>query len=291
MAIINNLNGDKVEFTGVSRVWNNTKYDFEEIYFGDKQIFSIWAELESTLPITIHAAGEALTDYKLYGNTVGGESVGERTEQLFNLNRTSTAVGTSEGSRTGYTFNLPQGQYTLKAYVKPTSDQFIYAQIRRLNETYSNSMYIIAGKMLYAQTITISSGDVLILFNAVPSASVNYTNYWVNQCKVSVTESSTASASYIPYGYKLPMVVTNGTATTTTPIYIGENQLGTGEYVSYSDGKIYRMVGGTLTPTDPPAPIPAMPTIEGETIIDYNPSETPAVEPEKIYTKYRKEGF
>ena len=41
-----------------------------------------------------------------------------------------------------------------------------------------------------------------------------------------------------------------------------------------------------ITPTDPPVPIPALPTIQGETIIDYNPSTTPAVEPEKMYIKY-----
>lgn len=132
-----------------------------------------WRELESPLPITILAAGEDLIDYRIFGNTVGGESVGVATE----------------------------------------------------------------------------SGE--------------------------------------PAGYKLPMVATNGTATTTTPIYIGSNPLAEDEYVDFGEQKIYRMEGGTLTPTDPPVPIPALPTIRGETIIDYNPSTTPAVDPEKMYIKYK----
>ena len=76
-------------------------------------------------------------------------------------------------------------------------------------------------------------------------------------------------------------------STTTTPIYIGSDPLAEDEYVDYGEQKVYRMEGGTLTPTDPPVPIPALPTIRGETIIDYNPSTTPAVEPEKMYVKYK----
>lgn len=76
-------------------------------------------------------------------------------------------------------------------------------------------------------------------------------------------------------------------STTTTPIYIGSDPLAEDEYVDFGGQKIYRMESGTLTPTEPPVPIPALPTIEGETIIDYNPSTTPAVEPEKMYIKYK----
>lgn len=66
------------------------------------------------------------------------------------------------------------------------------------------------------------------------------------------------------------------------PVYIGENKLGAGEYVSYIEQKIYRDVGGTLTPTDPPVPLPEIPTIKGETIIDYDGEPKPS----QMYVKY-----
>lgn len=43
-----------------------------------------------------------------------------------------------------------------------------------------------------------------------------------------------------------------------------------------------------LQPTDPPVPLPALPTCEGTTIVDYAGSGTA---PEKVLLKYRKEGF
>lgn len=88
---------------------------------------------------------------------------------------------------------------------------------------------------------------------------------------VTITESSTAPGSYIPY------------RRTDTPIYIGNTQLMQDEYVSYSEQKIYREVGGTLTPTDPPVPLPELPTFsDTDTVLDYE--ETPA--PEEVWVKY-----
>lgn len=75
---------------------------------------------------------------------------------------------------------------------------------------------------------------------------------------------------------------------TTNPIYIGDDPLDKDEYIDYQAGKIYRMINGTLTPTDPPVPLPALPTCEGTTIVDYAGSGTV---PEKVLLKYRKEGF
>ena len=73
-----------------------------------------------------------------------------------------------------------------------------------------------------------------------------------------------------------------------TPIYIGSDPLNEDEYVDYSEQKIYRMVGGVLTPTDPPVPLPALPTVDGTTITDYAGQ---SAAPSRFYAKYRKEGY
>jgi hypothetical protein len=84
------------------------------------------------------------------------------------------------------------------------------------------------------------------------------------------------------------MTVSDGTTSTITPIYIGDDPLGENEYIDYQAGKIYRMIDGVLTPTDPPVILPALPTAEGKTVVDYAGSGT---SPEKVLLKYRKEGF
>jgi hypothetical protein len=48
------------------------------------------------------------------------------------------------------------------------------------------------------------------------------------------------------------------------------------------------MIDGVLTPTDPPVTLPALPTVEGTTIIDYVGQ---SVAPEKVLLKYRKKNF
>jgi hypothetical protein len=47
------------------------------------------------------------------------------------------------------------------------------------------------------------------------------------------------------------------------------------------------MINGTLTPTDPPVTLPALPTAEGTTIIDYVGQ---SVAPEKVLLEYKKGG-
>jgi hypothetical protein len=48
------------------------------------------------------------------------------------------------------------------------------------------------------------------------------------------------------------------------------------------------MINGTLTPTDPPVTLPALPTCEGETIIDYVGESV--AQPEKVLLEYAKGG-
>lgn len=102
-------------------------------------------------------------------------------------------------------------------------------------------------------------------------AILSFRSYGENH-NVMFIKASTSPASYIPYGYRLPIISNDAT----TDIYIGDTQLAKNEYVD-STGKIYRYVDGTLTPTDPPTPFPQIPTAAGETTIDYGATILPYV--------------
>ncbi len=66
-----------------------------------------------------------------------------------------------------------------------------------------------------------------------------------------------------------------------TPVYIGSEPLYADEYISFSEQKIYRKISGTLTPAEPPVPLPALPTLSGTTILS---AET-EIQPSMIYLK------
>lgn len=70
----------------------------------------------------------------------------------------------------------------------------------------------------------------------------------------------------------------------TTPVYIGNEPLYDGEYVSFSEQKIYRMVEGVLTPVEPPVSIPEIQVFEGENILTVDTT----VQPSNVYVKYKK---
>lgn len=373
-----------------------------------------WRELESPLPITILAAGEDLIDYRIYGNTENGESVGERTENLFDVKVEQGGWDAGNGMKPSkYGMEKPDFYYTRcrcdSIYATDPKKQYTISIFPKtfqvsVKQTGLTGVQIADTGWGNDWTVTGASGVCFSIKNPTNSEIIPS-----DIQGVTIIEGSTAPTSYIPFGYKLPMVVrsrnlfdSNATDTakgyietgyltsdgvvntaagssqfliseyidingyehiivcspggtgapsialcfydstndyiygvaynrrrdipvdvprgamyvrftvqksmkdltmltegSTAPtsyipyyrdeenIYIGSNPLAEDEYVDFGEQKIYRMVNGTLTPTDPPVPIPALPTIQGETIIDYNPSTTPAVEPEKMYVKYK----
>lgn len=88
----------------------------------------------------------------------------------------------------------------------------------------------------------------------------------LDDCKLYGTAdgSGVETESGEPTGYKLQLTVESGEESTTTPIYIGGTKLGEEEHVDYGEQKIYRNIGGVLTPTDPPVPLPELSTYSGE---------------------------
>lgn len=70
MPIINNLSGNEIEILKLADFLTGVEHDITDVYFGELQVFTVWAETEGALPLTVNANGELLTDYKIYGNTV-----------------------------------------------------------------------------------------------------------------------------------------------------------------------------------------------------------------------------
>ena len=200
------------------------------LYFGDMGIWTAWSTYDGTLPATYTANGSALADYRVYG-AAGG--VGDKTKNLIN------------------TVDMtPQYYVNINAALAPASNWKVYYVPVTAGETYTCSGlsgtvssawigYCNAQKSIIGTVgtaITTAAQTVTAPANAAYLALSNRDGAERPMCVL----GSTAPASYVPYGYEVDMSVSDGTASTTTPIYIGSDPLGEDEYVNYEEGKIYR---------------------------------------------------
>ena len=103
------------------------------------------------------------------------------------------------------------------------------------------------------------TGTLPLSFNSrVAGALKNYRIYGTSAGSGTPTESGE------PAGYKIPISISDGTNTSNYDLFIGDTKLGEEEYLDYAEQKIYKDVSGTLTPTDPPIPLPAINAYKGE---------------------------
>ena len=236
-----------------------------------------WGEYDGTLPAQYSANGSTLADYRVYGSAGG---VGDKTANIY----------IRETSKAGY-YNA-DGRFSSNYYY--VTSKFLPIDINKnvysmFHSTHAGGFlhqfaYFNASKEFIFLENYSSAGSGVFRIQSTPPNDAAYAVFCTTRDSFSiiVTNGSTAPASYIPYGYEVDMSVSDGT---TTPIYIGPDPLGEDEYVDYNEQKIYRMSGGTLTPTDPPVPLPSLPTVDGVTITDYAGQ---SADPSRFYAKYQR---
>lgn len=215
-----------------------------------------------------------LHGYKIYGNlTQNGtptpsdpivpQECGERTNQLFDYENGNYQNGQYKRNNGTVGYYAGAGYYAEYIPVEPNSDYFLSNVIGSEELTLRVYFYDIDKNW-----ISRSSGHLSDFLITTPSnckyiqlqiseSFQESTNYMLN--------SGSTALPYEPYGYKLPL--TSGS--TPVDIYIGDDTLSTEEYVDSGTGKVYHMVDGVLTPTDPPVPFPQIPTSAGSTTISW----------------------
>lgn len=230
-------------------------------------------EYTGALPVTLTAIDSYLENYKIYGNTVQSgtptpenpivpQECGERTENLWDgtrlvLNKYLDDLGNE----------INNNSWDITEYITITNGYYVVSNILGGQPTacfYAADKSFISA-IRYSAT-TLRNVTLTAPTNAVfVRLSVPKENTYTQAKYIMLTAGSTAPTSYIPYGYKLPLT----SAGQDVDIYIGDDTLSTEEYVDSGTGKIYRMVSGVLTPTDPPVPFPQIPTAAGSTTISW----------------------
>jgi hypothetical protein len=174
--------------------------------------------LTGTLPLTFTAKGGTAVDWTIYGNADG---VGERTQNLIeykieNVNIDAAGKIVSVSGLTVWVAPIKQGvTYTF------TTDGAVYAEYTEYPVlglvAYNNSRVI--GTTTFTATI-----DGYVAFRTTA-------NYATSMCVV----GSTAPDHYIPYGYEIPIAVSQqGETDKNYNIYIGDTPLTEGETISKS---------------------------------------------------------
>jgi len=252
-----------------------------------------------TLPATLQTVAGFLAGYKIWGNPTG---CGERTSNLVDISTAekgridngevayasaTTALSVSDGTISFTTdanyrgvccgfVEIPTGTESLTLSGNFVGKDGIGKKLVFYDsqKTWLNAdVSISVAQSTPTVTIPTSAKYVRLSFTGQRASS-----YAIKNLRLNI--GSTALL-YEPYGYKLPILSND----TTTDIFIGNTQLAKDEYVDSETGQIYRYVDGTLTPTDPPAPLPLIPTAAGETTISYGGT---GAQPEKVELKYRK---
>ena len=231
-----NSNNNYVNIEDIKAKNNNEYQDIEKIV--SKQgnlLYNKYKETEDTLPINFKGKGKDLKNYRIYGNTVNGESVGDRTANLIQGSIKNANIGNNGKINTSNEFILVYAPVvTGESYtISNNNGTNVYAFYNAVPSTETATSYDSNRQIFSTSTITFVSpitGYIAVrLANTAQDIMIN--------------PGSTA-VPYEPVGYRVPVTVTNGTDTETTNIYLPEPIKMVGdeaEYIDYETQKQHRV--------------------------------------------------
>lgn len=239
----------------------------EEIFWADYALI-VEKELSGIPPLRFNTIAGALKNYRIYGNTVNGESVGDRTANLFDVN---DLTGGSLNPYDGKTV-INNGQLYTETYIPVLSntDYTLSGVASALRCHQYNSNFAFLGSELITGTFTTNA----------QSAYIRLAGSVTEFIQVMLNKGST-SLPYEPYGYRVPVTVTNGTDTQTKNIYLTDQIKMVGdeaEYIDFMEQKQHFADGTSADVT-----LPAMPTLSGTNMLSVGTE----VQPSSVYIKYK----
>lgn len=204
----------------------------EELFWDN---YSAVQKFEGVPPLTFKSNGKALKNYRIYGSTVEGESVGDRTRNLFDgqlidgyyADNTLSSITGTFGIYQSCKISLPAGTYTIVFTEAVRIIRYIELEGTYLTNPEGN-------KDVASYTFTLHGN------NTVSLAFRNASNtMWDGTIKIQIVEGS-ESLPYEPYGYRVPVAINDYTVTLylTEPLKMVEDEA---EYVDYAQQKQHRV--------------------------------------------------
>lgn len=213
----------------------------EEIFWSNYSAI-VDFEIEGIPPLSFKAKAGALRDYRIYGNTVDGESVGDRTANLFGSELVLGSFIAPDGSWVNVDIRC------ISEFINVKSNTTYSLHITGAEITYIGYYgggFSFLAPRIHDEFTFVTPNDCnqirIVFSNYDNSIPIDLTVFPKNT--VMLNEGSTP-LPYEPYGYKVPVTVSNGTDTQTTPIYLPEPIKMVGdeaEYIDYGEQKQHRV--------------------------------------------------
>lgn len=271
-------------------------YDENEVYKKNESLTS-WQRQ----PVTI-----TITEPRYIRFAIAHTSTGSQTSRDAIKPADVTGIKLTKADPLGY--NLPMISRTANRF-GGTLQQGTFSKTSGAEENnYSNRVRCSMGEVLPAGTYVIDADGVE--GGAIYVYDLNYN--WVSADTLKEYGALPLTVTTSQAGYIRPVFMENadGTGGDITPadvsnviiaksseypgrfvpyrhvetlVEVGSTPLGSGEYVSLSEQKIYRYSGGVLTPENPPASLPDIPAFtDCKTVLDYEEAPAPA----SVYFKF-----
>lgn len=179
-----------------------------------------------------------LKNYRIYGNTVDGESVGDKTGNLFDNGITiengtintetgaESAYQASKRVRTSFIGFLSAGTYTINVDgANKVNCIALYS-----SQTPDDYIGTASGTALFPKSFTLNEGGYIrIAFSRTDNSDIS--PYDISNIMLN---SGSTALPYEPYGYKIPVTLTADSAET-TDIYLDEPLAKSGDIADYID--------------------------------------------------------
>ena len=210
-------------------------------------------------PISFPITDGSVSNYRVYGNTVNGESVGDKTENIFDKSKANRIYDTARNADGTINYNTLQSNY-IDYYipVKPNTDYSIKGiKIGTLGLVPSRLYFFDANKVWINRTDQFGQESNIIQFTTPSSCNFiqmqEHKYRQIDFVTLMIVEGSTVPENYIPYGYRIP--ITNNAETAN--IYLDAlltKQGNNADYIDYAEQKRYNADGTSKDVTLPALP-------------------------------------
>lgn len=231
----------------------------------------LYLTLKGVPPLTFTANGQRLINWTIYGNTVNGESVGDRTGNLFDGNFLQGYWAYADGSF------IYIRTWICTSKIPCTGGRTYTYSFSKASRWFGFVWYDADGNYISTNNLQDSSATQYRLYSATAPSNAafmvvniaGYPDYNGTISPSNITDfmlvegqyTSETMPNYEPYGYRVPVTVTNGMDTQIINIYLTKQIKMVGdeaEYIDFGEQKQYFADGTSVDVT-----LPALPTLSG----------------------------